>query len=263
MTFPRATVVRVAAALILLACVAPAATIAANHPTHSSKKSPKVSESASAQKKLAKSRHSSKTAASRNRSTHTVTTAKSKRHKYYERFSSNSFALDQADGDITAGEDPVVRAAAIDALGNMNGTVVAIDPDSGRILAMVNQKMALSAGATPCSTIKVAVALAALSENVITKDTLVPLGKYYKVDLTTALAHSNNAYFEALGRKLPVTQMFEHPTIKTFATFLHGAVPETELGEEISSRVSRQRQAFSHAQQLHMARRRADSEADT
>ena len=202
MTFPRATVVRVAAALILLACVAPAATIAANHPTHSSKKSPKVSESASAQKKLAKSRHSSKTAASRNRSTHTVTTAKSKRHKYYERFSSNSFALDQADGDITAGEDPVVRAAAIDALGNMNGTVVAIDPDSGRILAMVNQKMALSAGATPCSTIKVAVALAALSENVITKDTLVPLGKYYKVDLTTALAHSNNAYFEALGRKL-------------------------------------------------------------
>ena len=45
-------------------------------------------------------------------------------------------------------------------------------------------------------------ALAALSENVITKDTLVPLGKYYKVDLTTALAHSNNAYFEAVGRKL-------------------------------------------------------------
>ena len=41
----------------------------------------------------------------------------------------------------------------------MNGTVVSIDPDSGRILAMVNQKLALSAGAQPCSTIKVAVAL--------------------------------------------------------------------------------------------------------
>ena len=207
MTFPRALLARVAAALLAFSCTAPAATIAANHSTHSSKsKSPKVSESASAQKKMAKSRHSSKTAASRNRSTHTVTTAssksKSKRHRYYERFSGNSFALDQTEGDITAGEDPVVRAAAIDALGNMNGTIVAIDPDSGRILAMVNQKLALSAGATPCSTIKVAVALAALSENVITKDTLVPLGKYYKVDLTTALAHSNNAYFEALGRKL-------------------------------------------------------------
>ena len=208
MIFPRAILARVAAALVFFCGVAPAATIAANHhTTHSSKsKSPKVSESASAQKKMAKTRHSSKTAATRNRSTHTVTTAKSrsksKRRRYYERFSGNSFALDQTDGDITAGEDPVVRAAAIDALGNMNGTIVAIDPDSGRILAMVNQKMALSAGATPCSTIKVAVALAALSENIITKDTMVPLGKYYKVDLTTALAHSNNAYFEALGRKL-------------------------------------------------------------
>src|SRR5208283_5560267 len=80
--------------------------------------------------------------------------------------------------------------------------IVAVDPDSGRVLAMVNQKLALSAGATPFSNIKVAVALAALSENVITKDTQVPLAKYWRVDLTTALAHSNNAYFETVGRKL-------------------------------------------------------------
>ncbi len=203
MTFPRAIIVRVAAALLLLPFVAFGATISA-HPAHSSKsKSPKISESASAKRKMSANRHSSKSAASRNHSTHTVVTSKSKsRRHYYERFSASSFAVDQTDGDIAAGEDPVVRAAAIDALGNMNGTVVAIDPDSGRILAMVNQKLALSAGAQPCSTIKVAVALAALSENVITKDTLVPLGKYYRVDLTTALAHSNNAYFEAVGRKL-------------------------------------------------------------
>jgi cell division protein FtsI/penicillin-binding protein 2 len=84
----------------------------------------------------------------------------------------------------------------------MNGTVVSIDPDSGRVLAMVNQKLALSAGAQPCSTIKVAVALAALSENVITKDTEIKLGKYYSMDLTTALAHSNNAYFAAVGQRL-------------------------------------------------------------
>ncbi len=183
----------------MLPFVAPAATISAHPSSHSSKKSPKISESASAKKKMARNRHTTKTAATRNRSTHSLAT---KHHTYYERFSGNSFAVDQTEGDITAGEDPVVRAAAIDALGNMNGTVVAIDPDSGRILAMVNQKLALSAGAQPCSTIKVAVALAALSENVITKDTKVPLGKNYRVDLTTALAHSNNAYFEAVGRKL-------------------------------------------------------------
>ena len=114
----------------------------------------------------------------------------------------SSYASALTEGDNTAGEDPIVREAAIDALGNMNGTVVAIEPTSGRILAMVNQKLALSSGAQPCSTIKVAVALAALSENVITKDTEIPLGRRYQMNLTDALAHSNNAYFEAVGRKL-------------------------------------------------------------
>jgi cell division protein FtsI/penicillin-binding protein 2 len=46
------------------------------------------------------------------------------------------------------------------------------------------------------------VALAALSEGVVSKDTPVALGAHYRMNLTTALAHSNNAYFEALGRKL-------------------------------------------------------------
>jgi len=114
----------------------------------------------------------------------------------------SSFAEDLTNGDVTAGEDPVVRRAAVDALGNMNGTVVAIEPTSGRILAMVNQKLALSSGAQPCSTIKLSVALAALSEGLISKETPVSLGAHYRMTLTTALAKSNNAYFEALGRKL-------------------------------------------------------------
>jgi cell division protein FtsI/penicillin-binding protein 2 len=125
-----------------------------------------------------------------------------RRHHYYERFYTSSFADDITSGDVTAGEDPVVRQAAIDALGNMNGTVVAIDPTNGRVLAMVNQKLALSEGAQPCSTIKLAVALAALSEQVVTPETLVYVGGRSSVDLTEALAKSNNAYFEALGRKL-------------------------------------------------------------
>src|SRR5580704_16204790 len=174
-------------------------TATTSHKSHS-KSSHKITESASAQKKMSRMRHSSAAVAARNRSTHTVTARK--HHYYGERFYASSFANDQVEGDITAGEDPIVRAAAIEALGGMNGTVVAMDPDNGRILAMVNQKLALSAGAQPCSTIKVAVALAALSENVITKDTQVPLTKTWHVDLTTALAHSNNAYFEAVGRKL-------------------------------------------------------------
>jgi penicillin-binding protein 2 len=85
----------------------------------------------------------------------------SHRHRFYERFTASSFASgDIFAGDVTAGEDPVVRQAAIDALGGMNGTAVVIDPSNGRILAMVNQKLALSPGAEPCSTIKITVAMA-------------------------------------------------------------------------------------------------------
>ena len=191
------------AVFALPAVEASAATIAPPKKSHT--KSHHVTESASAQKKMASAKHSSRTAAGNNRSSHLVTAKNGRRTRklrYYERFYASSFADDQTDGDIVAGEDPIVRAAAIEALGNMNGTVVSIDPESGRILTMVNQKLALSAGAQPCSTIKVAVALAALSENVITKDTEIPLGKYWRMDLTTALAHSNNAYFAAVGQKL-------------------------------------------------------------
>lgn len=124
------------------------------------------------------------------------------RRRHYERFRTSSFAADVTDGDVTTGEDPVVRAAAVDALGNMNGTVVAIEPTSGRILAMVNQKLALSSGAQPCSTIKLSTALAAVSEGLIDKETEIRLGRRSRMNLTSALAHSNNPYFEAVGRKL-------------------------------------------------------------
>ena len=123
----------------------------------------------------------------------------------YEHFDASSFVENPNDltqGDVAGGEDPVVRQAAIDALGDMNGTVVAIDPSNGRILAMVNQKLALSSGAEPCSTIKISVALAALEEGIVTKDTPVDLGGNYRINMTDALAHSVNAYFEVLGREL-------------------------------------------------------------
>jgi cell division protein FtsI/penicillin-binding protein 2 len=114
----------------------------------------------------------------------------------------NSYMESQTAGDVTAGEDPVVREAAIEALGGMNGSILAIDPETGRILAMVNQKLALSGGAIPCSTIKVPVALAALSEGIVNRDTEVALNRRVSLKLSQALAVSNNNYFEILGRRL-------------------------------------------------------------
>jgi cell division protein FtsI/penicillin-binding protein 2 len=155
-----------------------------------------------ARSRVPRSRASVRTASVAGRSSVTRSRITGRRHHYYERFYTSSFASDIAEGDQTGGEDPVVRQAAIDALGNMNGTVVAIEPTSGRILAMVNQRLALSGGAQPCSTIKLSVALAALSEGAIDEQTQVSLGGRSRMNLTTALARSNNAYFEAVGRKL-------------------------------------------------------------
>ena len=183
---------------LALSMPAGAATVS-NH--YSKSKSQNITESAKTRKKLTQSRHSrpvAKTPVKRA----SLRRRRVVRHRYYERFVGNSYAENQTAGDVIAGEDPVVRQAAIDALGDMNGTVVAVDPNTGRVLAMVNQGLALSEGATPCSTIKLSVALAALSEGVITKDTKINVGGGWKIDLTTALAHSNNTFFEIVGRKL-------------------------------------------------------------
>ena len=66
-------------------------------------------------------------------------------------------------GDNVDGEDLEIRRAAVDALGTMNGSVVVVDPSNGRVLTMVNQKLALKGGFTPCSTIKLMTSLAALT----------------------------------------------------------------------------------------------------
>jgi len=108
---------------------------------------------------------------------------------------------DSTDGDNIDGEDLDIRRAAVDSLGQYNGSVVVVDPATGRVLTMVNQKVALSSGFQPCSTVKVSVALAGLSEKVIQPSTKYRLGGL-RMDLTYALAHSNNYYFATLGQKL-------------------------------------------------------------
>ncbi|HYK38706.1 MAG TPA: penicillin-binding transpeptidase domain-containing protein [Candidatus Eremiobacteraceae bacterium] len=120
------------------------------------------------------------------------------RHRYVPR----EKAVDPTRGDVVDFDDPVVRAAAVDALGKYNGSVVAVEPTTGRILTVVNQKMAYSDGAIPCSTIKPTIAVAALQENVITRDTMLKVGRRKYMNLTEAMAHSNNVFFEQLGQRM-------------------------------------------------------------
>jgi len=109
---------------------------------------------------------------------------------------------DSISADDPTYDDPIVRQAVVDALGRYNGSVVAVDPNTGRILAVVNQKIAFSDGYIPCSTIKPTIAVAALEENVITRDTMLKVGRRKYMNLTEALAHSNNTFFEELGRRM-------------------------------------------------------------
>lgn len=109
---------------------------------------------------------------------------------------------DSAAGDVPDGDDPFVRRIAVEALGPYNGAVVVVEAFTGRILAMVNQKVALAGAFTPCSTIKIPVALAALSEGLIDRNTRLRVAGRAPLDMTEALAYSDNPYFASLGRKL-------------------------------------------------------------
>lgn len=216
----------VRAALLALAVLLVAATAfarsASSKATTPKASGSKVSENSSTQKKMSAKRHSRRTRRS----------ASGRRHRrYYERFYTSSYAEDVTAGDATAGEDPIVRAAAVEALGNMNGTVVAVDPTSGRILTMVNQKLALSEGATPCSTIKLATALAALNEGLVDKDTEVRLSRRSTMTLTHALAVSNNTYFEVLGRKLGFDKVAYYARQFGLGELAGYKIPDEQLGE--------------------------------
>jgi penicillin-binding protein 2 len=124
-----------------------------------------------------------------------------RRRQLFSPWSEPTFA-DSTVGDGTAGEDPVIRKAAVDALGPYNGAVVVADPQTGRILSIVNQKLALTGAFEPCSTIKIVVSLASLSEGIVDPDKPVRISRRNSIGLTRALAMSNNAYFARLGEEL-------------------------------------------------------------
>jgi len=112
-----------------------------------------------------------------------------------------------AKDDLT-GEDPEVRRVAINALGNHAGTVVVMDPMTGRVYSMVNQEWALRRGFKPCSTIKLVTGVAGLSENAI--PTVDTVGDGYRIDLTSALAHSDNYFFQTVGTKIGSDKMVSY-----------------------------------------------------
>jgi penicillin-binding protein 2 len=132
---------------------------------------------------------------------------------------------------VVAPEDASARDRAVGeacrmGLGRAPGSVVAMDPHTGRVVALVNPQHGLSRAYQPCSVFKIVVALGGLSEGIIT-----PASTYHcaggcwmwpghgTLDLRRALAVSCNPYFEWVGEQLG------YPRVHKYATLLGLGAP--------------------------------------
>ncbi len=132
-----------------------------------------------------------------------------KAKRVYSPWDTPNFA-DSTYGDVIDGEDLTVRRAAVAALGPYNGTVVVANPSTGRILTMVNQKLAMAGAYQPCSTIKLVAGIAGLNEGIIDRETKLRLSRRESMNLTWALAKSNNPYFANIGEKLGFDKVYHY-----------------------------------------------------
>jgi beta-lactamase regulating signal transducer with metallopeptidase domain len=105
--------------------------------------------------------------------------------------------------DVTEGEDAEVRRVATAALGKHAGAVVVMNPRTGRVYAVVNQEWALRRGWAPASTMKLVTSLAGVGEKLFdpTERVRIP-GRAERLELTGALALSDNDYFKSLGARV-------------------------------------------------------------
>lgn len=112
--------------------------------------------------------------------------------------------------DNVTGEDPEIRRAVLDALEGRSGTAVVMDPTNGRIYTVVNQQMALGSPVKPCSTVKLIVGLAALHEEVFDPNQDLQTSRRVSLNLTDAVAHSDNPFFQVLGRRLGYERVMKY-----------------------------------------------------
>lgn len=105
--------------------------------------------------------------------------------------------------------DRAVGEACLRALGKRRGSVVAMEARTGRVIALVNPDVGFFKAYTPCSVFKIVVAIAGLTEGVITPETLHDCHGgcwswpgHGSIDLRRALAVSCNPYFEWIGEQL-------------------------------------------------------------
>ncbi|MDQ3256626.1 MAG: penicillin-binding transpeptidase domain-containing protein, partial [Acidobacteriota bacterium] len=114
--------------------------------------------------------------------------------------------------------DESLQRAAATALDGRDGTIIVIDPQTGRVRAAVNAQLAFGEAFPPGSTIKPFTMLAALRDQIIDSDSSVLCREPYEragfrircshtplnppFNPTEALAHSCNYFFARIGERL-------------------------------------------------------------
>jgi SpoIID/LytB domain protein len=126
--------------------------------------------------------------------------------------------------------DAVLQDAASTALGQREGTIIVLDPQTGRVRAIVNPQIAFTQALMPGSTMKPFTALAALRAGLINRDsrTVCP-GRFTGLGFSLpcvhddhlppftpsqAIAYSCNYYFASLGQRLGRDRLIE--TVRSF-----------------------------------------------
>ncbi len=114
-------------------------------------------------------------------------------------------------------QDIAVTEACRRGLGGTRGAVLAMDPHTGRVITVINPSLAVSTAYQPCSVFKIVVAIAGLTEGVITPETTYTCNGgcwmwpgHGPIDLRRALAVSCNPYFEWVGEQLGYTKVEEY-----------------------------------------------------
>ncbi|HEX6649311.1 MAG TPA: SpoIID/LytB domain-containing protein [Pyrinomonadaceae bacterium] len=141
---------------------------------------------------------------------------------------------------------------ATEALGQRDGAIVILDPQTGRVRAVVNQQLAFQSAFPPGSTIKPFTALALLREGKVTPDTRMRCRhKYKRTDVvdtcshpaklppfnpSEAIAYSCNYYFATFGERLD-----QDSFSRMLADFGFGQTTGIDVGDEEAGVLARGR----------------------
>ena len=163
-----------------------------------------------------------------------------------ERLSLSASTSTVAEADL----DSRLQQAATAALSDARGTIVVIDPQTGRIRAVVNPEMAFGESLPPGSTIKPFTAIAAMNTGVVQYDSTTLCREEYAHDTfhtvcshprdlgplnpTDAIAYSCNYYFGKVGERLN-----EQAFSSTLAQFGFGRKTGVNFHSESSGKLVR------------------------